>query len=330
VDSVKSRRRTKSSKPPAYDLARLKWLDPCDDSQFKRQEPVIRRGASSEAMLQNIVRLTDEVFGHLSVFEQFPETTSRGATATPERRLDLPNVRAKLAKAEQDLWKVYRVLRNKRASFVKQQLKSLGIRRLTKGLKVHVGSADHLLDGWLNVDAGGANLMLNVNWGLQLPDGCASFVYSAHLLEHLRYADQAPVFVREVHRILAKGGTVRFVVPDLRKLLVAYAENDRQFFESRRRFYPLSKGFVTKGVANLDYILLFCGAAPQVLNYNHKFGYDSTTLCKLLINAGFRKAFESAFQGSVHRELRVDHSGYNALAKGRNDQHYSLFVEAIK
>jgi SAM-dependent methyltransferase len=329
-DGVESERSSEQNKQPNYDLARLKWLDPCNDARFTRKEPAISNGASSEAVLQNIVLLTGEIFDHLSVFEQFSETTSRGATADPKKKLDLTSTRAGLVAAEQELWKVYCDLKDRRQSFVEQQLDSLAMGKDTKGLKVQIGSGGHLLKGWLNIDAGGDDLALNVNWGLPLSDGCASFVYSAHLIEHLRYSDQAPVFVREVHRILAEGGTARFVVPDVRKLMVAYAGGDREFFSSRSEFYPLSKGFVNDGVATLDYILLFCGAAPQRLNYNHKFGYDSTTLCKLLTDAGFRVARESEYQGSEHPELRVDDMGYNAQAKNCGDQHYSLFVEATK
>jgi hypothetical protein len=321
-------KRNKRNKQPGYDLARLKWLDPCSNAKFTRKEPVIRKSDSSETVLQNIMHLTDEIFGYLSVFEQFSETTSRGAIADPERKLDLPRDRARLIKVERELWEVYRTLRNRQKSFVKKQLKSLGMSARVRGLKVHIGSGGHLLKDWLNLDAGGANLVLNVNWGLPLPDGCANFVYCAHLLEHLRYSDQAPVFVREVHRILAKGGTVRFVVPDIRKLFVAYVEGNRDFFAARDEFYPLSKGFMNKGIANLDYILLFGGAGSQVLNYNHKFGYDSTTLSKLLKEAGFRRVRESKFQRSAYPELRVDDSSYNARSSDRLDQHFSLFLEA--
>lgn len=330
TDGVRNEKSSEPNNPPNYDLARLKWLDPSNDARFTRKEPVISGGASTEAVLQNIVLLTSEIFEHLSVFEQFSETTSRGATSDPKKRLDLPSAKASLIEAEQELWKVYRALKEKRQSFVEQQLESLGIGKDARGLKVNIGSGGHLLKDWLNIDAGGDNFSINVNWGLQLPDGCATFVYSAHLVEHLRYSDQAPVFIREVHRILAQGGTARFVVPDIRKLLVAYAEGDREFFSARSEFYPLSEGFVNGGIASLDYILLFCGAGPQVLNYNHKFGYDSATLCKLLIDAGFSEARESEFQGSEHSELLVDDMGYNAQAKNCGDQHFSLFVEATK
>jgi len=315
---------------PTFDLERLKWLDPTSDERYTRNEVTLSVDASTESVLENIVRLTDQIFDHLSVLEQFPETTSRGATADPGKKVDLSSVRAGLVTAERELWKVYETARNRRQSFVKMQLEERGIDQNSSALKVHIGSGGHLFEDWLNIDAGGDELPLNVNWGLPLPDGCASFVYSAHLVEHLRYNDQAPVFLREVHRILDKGGTARIVVPDLKKLLVAYAKGDREFFKARQESYPLSEGFLQDCVATLDYILLFCGASAQILNYNHKFGYDFTSLRKMLLGAGFSEVTESDYQGSGHPELRVDDLGCNAQAKNRENQHYSLFVEATK
>ncbi|MEH6418081.1 class I SAM-dependent methyltransferase [Pseudomonas sp. CGJS7] len=305
-------------------------FDPADRARFVRNEPTIQPDASNEALLQNIVRLTDGVFDHLSVFEQFSETTSRGALADPGKKLDVAEARDKLIRAERELWQAYRILKDARESFVQRQTRALGIDAGTRGLKIHFGSSHHLVQDWLNIDAGGGDLMLNVNWGLPLPDGCADFAYSAHLLEHLRYHDQAAVFVREIHRVLAAGGTLRLVVPDVKKLLAAYAAGDREFFEARQEFYRLKDGFTRDGVANLDYILLFCGANQQVLSYNHKFGYDFETLRGLLLDAGFDTVVESDFQASERAELLVDDFSYNARARDRQGRHYSLFVEATK
>lgn len=318
-----------TKKHQEYDLARLKWIDPSSNERFIRKEPAIIPESPNENVLQNIINLTDIIFDDLSVLEQFPQTTSRGANADPNKKFDLPNIRKSLIKVEKELWNVYSILKDKRELFVEQQIKSLGIDEKSQGLKVHIGAANHLLEDWINIDAGGADLAMNVNWGLPFPEGSVAFVYSAHLVEHLRYSDQAPVFVREVYRVLAKGGTARFVVPDIRKLLTAYAENDRQFFDSRYKFYPLNKGFINDGIATLDYILLFCGAGPQLMNLNHKFGYDSNTLSNLLLNAGFKEAKECTFQGSAHSELQIDDFGYNASTKN-SDQHFSLFIEAVK
>jgi hypothetical protein len=315
---------------PACDLARLKWLDPNDVTRFTRKEPVLAKGASNEAVLENILHLTDEIFGQLSVFEQFAETTARGAGSDSRKKLECPDERKGLLRAERELRKIYSSLRRSRERFLKQQLKSLGISGRSKDLKINIGSAGYTIKDWINIDAGGADLALNVNWGLPFPDNSVSFVYCAHMLEHLRYSDQAPAFLRDILRVLAPGGIVRFVVPDLRKLLVAYANDDREFFADRQKFYPLNDGFMNDGAANLDYVLLYCGAGAQALNYNHKFGYDCTTLCKLLLDAGFGRAIESQFQRSSHPELRVDDFSFDARAERPTGSHFSLFVEASK
>lgn len=51
--------------------------------------------------------------------------------------------------------------------------------------------------------------------GEKLPfeDGCMSFVFSEHFFEHLFLGDAISLF-RECHRVLAKGGLIRTVVPD--------------------------------------------------------------------------------------------------------------------
>jgi SAM-dependent methyltransferase len=311
------------------------WFDPSSTERFTARVPIPPVDTSTEIHLQNIIRLADRIFDHLSVFEQFCADSDKDragshAVADPARRVDIPGAKAGLRNIEQGLWNLYTVLKDRQTAFVQQQLQALGIDEQTRGLKVHIGSAGYMIEDWLNIDAGGGDLTLNVNWGLQLPDGSAQFAYCSHLLEHLRYSDQAPVFVREIHRILATGGTVRLVVPDLRKLLSAYVERNREFFDERQRYYLLHKGFTHEGIATLDYILLFAGAAPQVLSYNHKFGYDASTLRRLLLDAGFSTVVESEFMQSHHAELCVDAFSYNTQAQYRGSEHYSLFIEATK
>lgn len=319
-----------SAEAPSYDLERLKWLDPTSTARFHRRELEISDGSTSEGLLGDIIRLCDRLFDDLSVLGQFSETTSRGAKANPQLKVDLSSVRPRLARAREELTDSHTELRSLRTTYVDEQLQALSAADLQEPLKLHIGSGGHRLEGWINLDAGGDDLALNVNWGLPFPGASVGFLYAAHLLEHLRFRDQAPIFVREVHRVLEPGGTVRFVVPDIGRLMDAYVRKDKEFFAARHEFYPLSEGFVVDGVPTLDYILLFCGADSQSLNYNHKFGYDVITLCKLLLDAGFAVATESRYQGSSCPELRIDDYGYNAGATIQEDEHFSLFVEARK
>ncbi|MDR6935338.1 methyltransferase domain-containing protein [Luteibacter sp. 3190] len=306
------------------------WIDPCNADRFVRRDLKVEKDATTDAILKNIARLTDQIFDHVSVFENFSEASSRGAMPSSSAAFDATETRAALQQAEQILWDAYRNLEAFKDPFVTRQLDDLGVGPGSKGLKLNIGSANNLLKDWLNVDAGGGDLRVNINWGLPLPDDSVDFVYCAHMLEHLRYSDQAPVFLREVLRVLSKGGTARIVVPDARKLLVAYSTGDRDFFRARQAFYPMYKAFIDDGLFTLDYILMFCGAAPQMLSYSHKFGYDARLLCDLLRKAGFSDVKESQFQGSEHSALRVDDVGYNAQARDMTNHHYSLFIEATK
>ncbi|WP_460702944.1 class I SAM-dependent methyltransferase [Myceligenerans halotolerans] len=294
------------------------------------RELELSAGHTSVDLLDDIARLSDRLFDDLSVLGQDPETTSRGAKADPRLAVDVSSIQDRLVRARAELASAYAELRSTRDEFITEQLGALEESTRHAPTRLHLGSGGHRLDGWVNVDAGGDDLALNVNWGLPFPDESIEYVYTAHLLEHLRFRDQAPVLINEILRVLEPGGTARFVVPDVGRLLEAYATKDSAFFAARNRFYPLSEGFVVDEVATLDYILLFCGADSQTMNFNHKFGYDTITLRKLLIDAGFSEATESSYQGSTHPELRIDDYGYNASTTNEENEHFSLFVEATK
>lgn len=116
-------------------------------------------------------------------------------------------------------------------------------------LKLQIGAG---LDGpadWLNVDASptlrlqrlpGVGRLVqamvgprfsprvvygDVVRGLPLTDEGATLVYSSHMLEHLAFEDFKVALV-EVHRVLARGGVFRSVLPDLQHEVQAYLSSD--------------------------------------------------------------------------------------------------------
>jgi SAM-dependent methyltransferase len=204
------------------------------------------------------------------------------------------------------------------------QLEALGLHEGSRELKVHVGCGGHELPGWINVDNHPAPLAINLDWGLPLPTGSARYVFVAHLLEHLFHPAQSSRLLAEIRRVLAPGGVVRIVVPDIEKHLRAYANGDEAFFAERRRQRRLPVE-----LTSLETLLPYAGAGatPDALFEQHKFGYDFATLARALERAGFVDVRRCGYQQSPHPELRVDDASSNATAL-HDGQHYSLFAEA--
>jgi predicted SAM-dependent methyltransferase len=83
------------------------------------------------------------------------------------------------------------------------------------GQRLHVGSGDKRLEGWVNIDfqaLPGVDLVADVTQGLDFEDSEA--VFAEHFLEHLAL-DDAIAFLLEVHRVLAPGAWLRLSTPNL-------------------------------------------------------------------------------------------------------------------
>lgn len=144
---------------------------------------------------------------------------------------------------------------------------------------------------------------------IPLPTGCARAVFTEHLIEHLDYEEEAPVFLSECRRVLQAGGVLRIVIPDGRRYLLGYAGG----LDALRTFSPLLHGdnnFRT---------------AMEVVNAHfrqggqHRFSYDFETLCDLLLRSGFVDVQYCAFGDSRLPELAIDDSSRASE---------SLYVEA--
>jgi SAM-dependent methyltransferase len=216
-------------------------------------------------------------------------------------------------------------LRALRQPYLQSHCLALGLPTDARELKLHIGCGKGLLDGWVNIDVYPAPLAMNVLWGLPFADGSARCVFVSHLLEHLFYPRDVQPFLKEVRRVLAPGGVLRVVVPDIEQCIEAYVNNDRSFFGSRRETWAWWPENPTRLEDFLGYA--GAGAEPAWLFESHKYGYDFETLSKVLIEAGFRSVVRSGYMTSTREELRVDRASAVASAK-YGDRHYSLFVEA--
>jgi SAM-dependent methyltransferase len=79
-------------------------------------------------------------------------------------------------------------------------------------------------DGWINLDYSASTQGIqraDLLGRLPLPDDHVTLVYCSHFLEHIP-RDQVAGFLAECRRILAPGGVLRLVLPDLENLCRAY------------------------------------------------------------------------------------------------------------
>jgi predicted SAM-dependent methyltransferase len=152
---------------------------------------------------------------------------------------------------------------------------------------------------------------------LPFPDGSARAVYASHLLEHL-YRDEAVRLVQDCFRVIRPRGVLRFVVPDLRRIVEEYMG------EFTFRSHPEWAGLPRAEVMNRR-LLLRPPSAPrrswinglnQAMNdfHSHKWMYDAESLSLLLRECGFVEVAEREFLDSdipgieaVEREGRILH-----------------------
>ena len=263
--------------------------------------------------LRSIAKLVDTVGGDLAGFG--PYTFDRAASPRLE-------VLARLGAVQKALEQLSDDLRGSRAKYLAKQLQAINT---TEGapLRLHIGSGAYNLDSWINIDTHPAQLAMDFRWGLPFRDASVAFVFLCHTLEHFAYPREALQITKDIKRVLHPSGVLRIVVPDIEKCLRAYAENDLEFFASRRNTWTWWPERSTK----LEDFLAYAGAGAQFGLRSHKFGYDYETLRHLLESAGFRSVERSDYMKSPHEVLRVDNASRVASATYRSE-YYSLFVEA--
>jgi predicted SAM-dependent methyltransferase len=93
---------------------------------------------------------------------------------------------------------------------------------MAKYLNIGCGARFHA--DWINLDLvpnDPAVVACDIMKGLPYGSNEFDAVYHSHMLEHID-RNQAPLFLRECHRVLKKGGIIRVVVPDLERIAREY------------------------------------------------------------------------------------------------------------
>lgn len=162
-------------------------------------------------------------------------------------------------------------------------------------VKINLGSGHFKLDGWVNVDIdldSQPDVGANLAGGLPFADGVASLMHTEDFIDQLQL-DNAEGFLRECHRILAPGGVLRVLTPDMRQLADLYLNDPRKLMELWNAFVGIELKLDTPGeVFNLG--MRFAG---------HTFLYDEQTFKALASSCGF-EARRVSFNQSDVAELR--------------------------
>ena len=179
---------------------------------------------------------------------------------------------------------------------------------------LHLGCGPKYLSGFVNVDGNllrKRDVWLDLRNGLPFSSGSIASIYSSHVFEHF-YAEELAALLRECHRVLAPGGFLRAVVPDMRAAARAYLSGDAAFFSDFPRPHRSLGGKFSN--------LLFCEGG-------HRQGRDFSYLQELLLEAGFSEVLDLSrdqtrfYAPEVFAILQREEAGV---------AQYSVFVESRK
>jgi len=145
--------------------------------------------------------------------------------------------------------------------------------------KINLGSGHWKLEDWINVDIdieSQPDVCADLAGGLPFASGVARLMHTEDFIDQLTL-ENAAAFLSECHRILAPGGVLRVLTPDMRRLARLYLDDPEQLNTLWKRFVGVPLLLDTAGeVFNLG--MRFAG---------HTFLYDEETFKALAARCGF-------------------------------------------
>lgn len=101
-------------------------------------------------------------------------------------------------------------------------------------MKLNLGCGRRTKEGFVNVDIYERENKLDVICDLTkrfpFESNSCEYIYVEHLIEHFEWLDGIQ-FLHECKRCLKKGGTLRLVLPNYKKIFCKYLEGDTEFFK---------------------------------------------------------------------------------------------------
>jgi len=190
-------------------------------------------------------------------------------------------------------------------------------------VKLNIGGGKNhpKLKGWIIVDVdGNLDISCNIIKGLPFENNSVEIIYTSHTLEHI-YVQYLPFVLNEFYRVLQKGGYIRIVVPDMRKIAEAYIKGDVDFFRRESdtmRVFERETGMPVSGL----FVQLMMNTKIDEDYNGHVYQFDFSLLKWYLERAKFINIIQSEYRMSQIKELRGP--AFDNYPVG------SLYVEARK
>ena len=193
--------------------------------------------------------------------------------------------------------------------------------------KINVGAGgEWQSDGWDVLDNGPSNYgepwkFRGKCWETNLPSEKYDILFCSHMLEHVPHF-RLEKTIAELNRIMKIGGTIRILVPSLRKAAEAYVNNDVGFFSGSKHYSDhMGLGASFMRVVNSpggQTIAMSREMDELIGSYAHLYSFDFEMLKTILEKWGFGNVIESEPGKSKVAELRE----FQHLCQG--DQRYDM------
>lgn len=165
---------------------------------------------------------------------------------------------------------------------------------------LHIGCGDNELPGWLNTELcpRGAQIFLDATRRFPFSDGTFHFIYCEHMIEHIGLRDAEAMLV-ECARVMAPGGVIRLVTPDVEFLTTLL----RPPADPRLHDYiAYSVDTYRIYAPNVDGVSVFNNF---VRAWGHQYIHSVESLRALLLRAGFEQVEPRPLNDSPHPSLRA-------------------------
>jgi len=168
------------------------------------------------------------------------------------------------------------------------------------------------MDGWESLDNVPGDYSSPLKhygkaWETGLPSNCYDIAFSSHMLEHIPHF-RVEKTISEFNRIMKIGGTIRILVPDLKKAAIAYLNNDEEFYKKSAHYSNhIGIGGCFMSVVNSpgSQTLAVSREMDEIIGgYAHLYSYDFDMLRIILEKWGFSEVIDSNYGDSTVKEMQ--------------------------